>query len=114
LVADARSRAQNLAAPAGFTPGAILAVSSATGLAAAACSLTVRFLLNPMFAQTDPRTITIAALRSGTFQPDQAVFSLTLTSGLNSSLDDATAALGRVGITGESFVSISTSQAQFG
>ena len=113
LVADARAQAQKLAAPAGFTPGAILAVASTTGPAAAACSLTVRFLLNPMFAHTDPRTITIAALRTGTFQPDQALFSLSLTSGSNASLDDATAALAGLGITGATFISVSTSQIQF-
>src|SRR5437588_6507809 len=50
-------------------------------------------------AQTDSNSVTVTASRTTTFQADQALFGITVTSGLNTSLDDVLGALQGIGIT---------------
>lgn len=110
LIADARTQAQKLAAPAGLSPGAILGITGSTSSSLPSpCSLTVRFALGTTSGPTGPNTVTIAALRSITVLPDQALFSVSVDSGLNAGLDDVTAVLAGAGITGTSFSSVYTS-----
>lgn len=51
------------------------------------------------FAQLDSNSITVSASNNTTLQPDQILFSITVTSGLNAGLDDVLAALQPAGIT---------------
>lgn len=104
LVADARTEAGQVAAPAGYTPGSILALTtSSSNGSPAPCSLTARFDLGAPYGQNEPNTITVTALRSMTLQPDQVVFGINIDTGLNAGLDDATAALSAAGVTGAAF-----------
>jgi hypothetical protein len=97
LLADARAQAQKVAGAAGFTPGSILAVTTAT---APTCNMTVRFALGLTFGQTEPRTITINAFRSANPQPDVVLFYLNVVAGPALTPDDITSLLAGVGITG--------------
>jgi len=62
----------------------------------------------PLFAQLDSNTVTVTASASTTVQPDQVVFSITVGSGLNTSLDDVLAALKTSGITIANFSGVSS------
>jgi len=53
----------------------------------------------PVFGQLDPHTLTISATRSITLQPDQVLFSLSVSSGAATTLDQIVAALSGLGIT---------------
>lgn len=53
----------------------------------------------PVFGQLDPHTITISATRSTYLQPDDAVFSVSVSAGAAISLDQVVAALSSLGIT---------------
>src|SRR5258708_3386915 len=61
-------------------------------------------------AQTDSNSVTVTALRTTTFQADQALFSITVTSGLNTSLDDVLGALQGSGITIANFSGLNNTQ----
>src|SRR5260370_32877370 len=61
-------------------------------------------------AQTDSNSVTVTASRTTTIQADQALFSVTVTSDLNTSLDDVLAALQGSGITIANFSGLYTSQ----
>src|SRR5258707_12187840 len=61
-------------------------------------------------AQTDSNSVTVTAARTTTIQADQALFSITVTSDLNTSLDDVFAALQGSGITIGNFSVLYTSQ----
>ncbi len=61
------------------------------------------------FAQLDSNSITVAASNNVTLQPDQAVFSVSVTSSQSTGLDDILAALQGSGITIANFVGVSTS-----
>ncbi len=63
------------------------------------------------FAQSDANSVTVTASRAITPQPDQALFSVSVTSGLTTTLDDVLAAVQPAGITLASFSSVSTSNA---
>jgi uncharacterized protein YggE len=51
------------------------------------------------FGQLDSNSVTVSASRNATVQPDQIIFTVSVTSGLTSSLDDVVAALQGSGIT---------------
>jgi hypothetical protein len=59
------------------------------------------------FGQLDSNSITVSAYRSTTLQPDQVVFSVDVSSGLDTSLDDVIAALGSTGISIANFNRVS-------
>jgi uncharacterized protein YggE len=59
-----------------------------------------------VFGQLDSNSITVNASRSTNLQPDQAVFAVTVQSGLSTSLDDVIAALQGSGITTSNFSSV--------
>src|SRR6266853_4167773 len=61
-------------------------------------------------AQTDSNSVTVTASRTTTIQADQALFNITVTSGLNTSLDDVLAALQGSGITTANFSGLYDSQ----
>ena len=62
----------------------------------------------PLLAQLANNTVTVTASQSSTAQPDEAVFSVTVASGLDKSLDDAVAAVSSLGITAANLVQISS------
>jgi hypothetical protein len=62
----------------------------------------------PLAAQIVNNTVTVTASQSSTAQPDEAVFSVMVASGLDKSLDDAVAAVSSLGITAANLVQIST------
>ena len=67
-----------------------------------------------LFAQLESNTITVFASQGASLQPDQAVFGVTVQSGLSTGLSDVLAALQGSGITQANFASVSTSQSAFG
>jgi len=113
LIADARARAQSMAAAASQSLGPLLAMSSASaatgplsGIFATptylpVCSLTATFALG---ASPAPGTITIAASRSMSVRPDQAVIVVNVSAGLTLTLTDIVAELEGSGITAANFV----------
>ena len=62
----------------------------------------------PLLAQLVNNTVTVTASQSSTAQPDEAVFSVEVGSGLDKSLDDAVAAISSLGITSANLVAVST------
>ncbi len=58
------------------------------------------------FGQVASNTITVSASQNANLQPDQAIFSVTVGSGLNTGLDDVVAALQGSGITAANFSGI--------
>lgn len=60
------------------------------------------------FAQLDSNSITVSASNSVTLQPDQAVFSISVTTPLTTGLDDVLAALAGSGITVSTFSGVTT------
>src|SRR5438105_4525261 len=60
------------------------------------------------YGQLDSNSITVTASRSTAVQPDQVVFRVSVSSGLNTSLDDVLAALMGSGITRTNFSSVNT------
>jgi len=61
-------------------------------------------------AQTDSNSVTVTASRTTTFQVDQALFGITVTSDLNTSLDDVLTALQGSGITRANFSGLNNYQ----
>src|SRR5581483_2348263 len=53
----------------------------------------------PVFAQLPSNTVSVTATRSMILQPDQVLFTLTVSSGLSTTVEQAAAALARFGIT---------------
>ncbi|HLK51449.1 MAG TPA: hypothetical protein VKT49_25085 [Bryobacteraceae bacterium] len=107
LIANARTQAQQLTSAAGLMPGMILALSTST---LAPCYLTVRFAIGTVLVPPLPNSITITASRTLTLQPDQISVGLNVTSGVNTSVDDITAALQQAGISGVVLNSLYTTQ----
>lgn len=66
-----------------------------------ACSLA-------LFGQVESNSITVSASQNASLQPDQAVFSVTVQSGVNTGLDDVLAALQGSGITAANLSSVSS------
>jgi uncharacterized protein YggE len=64
------------------------------------------------FGQTEQNSITVSASQNVSLQPDQAVFGVTVQSGINTGLDDVLAALQGSGITAADLTGVST-QGQF-
>jgi hypothetical protein len=62
------------------------------------------------FAQLDSNSVTVTASRNVNLQPDQTVFSVRVTSGLNTGLDDVIAALQGAGIGLGNFSGVSMDQ----
>lgn len=64
-------------------------------------SVCVAFVLSVSLAygQLESNSITVTASRSAAVQPDQAVFGVSVSSSISTSLDDVLAALAGVGIT---------------
>lgn len=60
------------------------------------------------FAQLDSNSITVSASNNATLQPDQAVFSVSVTSPLTTGLDDVLTALAGSGITVANFSGVTT------
>lgn len=60
------------------------------------------------FGQLDSNSITVTASNNVILQPDQAVFSVTVTSPLTTGLDDVLTALAGSGITSANFAGVST------
>jgi hypothetical protein len=63
----------------------------------------------PLLAQISNNTVTVTASQNSTAQPDEAVFSVTVGSGVGKSLDDAVAAVLGLGITAANLVSVGVS-----
>ena len=61
-----------------------------------------------LFAQLDSNTVTITATRAIYSAPDEVLFSVTLTSGTQTNLDDVTAALRAAGISTAQFSGVYT------
>jgi hypothetical protein len=61
-----------------------------------------------MIGQPGPNSITITATRTSNTPLDQALIGINVTSGLTAGLDDITAALTGVGITGATFTGVNT------
>jgi Protein of unknown function (DUF541) len=64
------------------------------------------------FGQLDSNSITVSASNNATLQPDQAIFSVSVQSGISTGLDDVLTALQGSGITLANFSGVST-QGQF-
>jgi uncharacterized protein YggE len=107
LVASARTQAQQLTSAAGLVPGMIQSISTSVG-PNASCFLTVRFLLGTQLMLVEPSSISVVASRARALQPDQVLISLSVSSGLNTGLDDITAALQQAGISGAAFIGVNT------
>jgi hypothetical protein len=60
------------------------------------------------FGQLDSNSITVAASRSMSIEPDEAVFVLSVTSSQSTGLDQIVAAIGTTGITAANLVSVNT------
>jgi uncharacterized protein YggE len=60
----------------------------------------------PLLAQLANNTVTVTASQSSTAQPDEAVFSVTVGSGVGKSLDDVVAAVSGLGIIAANLVSV--------
>ena len=60
------------------------------------------------FAQLDANSVTVTASRTIALQPDQAIFQVSVSSGLGTSLTDVVAALPGSGITAANFTGLST------
>src|SRR5260370_2054363 len=75
------------------------------------CSLILALLAfaSLISAQTDSNSITVTASRNPNLQADQAVFGVSVISGLNASLDDVFGALQGSGITLSNFTGVGTS-----
>ena len=65
----------------------------------------------PVFGQLEPNTVTIAATRSISLQPDQVVYSLSVNSALNATLDQIVAALSGLGITSANLTGVNNNSA---
>lgn len=65
------------------------------------------------FGQLDSNSVTVTASRSATVQPDQAVFSVVVTSDLNSNLNDVLTAVQPAGITITNFSGVSSNSLVF-
>jgi len=63
----------------------------------------------PLLAQISNNTVTVTASQASTAQPDEAVFSVTVTSGIDKSLDQIVAAASGLGITAANLLSVNTS-----
>ena len=61
-----------------------------------------------VFAQTDANSITVVASRNTTLQADQAVFNVSVTSGLNTTLEDVLGALQGSGVTAANFTGVNS------
>jgi uncharacterized protein YggE len=64
------------------------------------------------FGQLDSNSITVSASNNATLQPDQAIFAVTVQSGISTGLDDVLTALQGSGITAANFSGVTT-QGQF-
>jgi len=74
-------------------------------------SIASLFLLSALVhAQSSGNTVTVTATRPSAAQPDQVVFTVNVTSGLNTSRDDVIAALQGSAITLANFTGVSTVQ----
>src|SRR5277367_958329 len=67
-----------------------------------------------LFGQLDSNSVTVSANQNTNLQPDQVVFGIYVTSGINSSLDDVLAALKTSGITIANFSGVSSNGTQVG
>ena len=67
-----------------------------------------------LFGQLDSNSVTVSANQNTNLQPDQVVFGIYVTSGINGSLDDVLAALKTSGITIANFSGVSTNGTQVG
>jgi hypothetical protein len=68
------------------------------------------FLLPALALAQTTNSVTVTATRNSTLQPDQAVLGIVVETGLQSSLDDAVAALQSLGVTASSFQYVTLSQ----
>jgi hypothetical protein len=107
LVAEARSKAQEMAGAGGFAVGSVAGIAAASRDSTLDCSLTVTFALG-FSGRPGPHTISIAASRTAAPPQDHVSIPLTLHSTLSFGLDDVTAALGKAGITGATFTGVAT------
>jgi hypothetical protein len=74
------------------------------------CTLIFSLLMSAslLFAQVDSNTVTVTSSQSTNVQPDQVLFGISVTTSLNSSLDDVLAALKGAGITIANFSGVSS------
>ena len=107
LIADAPSRAEDLASAAGFGAGTVVSIASAAGYGQG-CSATVTFGLRGLRDLPKPGTITTSVSRGVTAPADEAVINLLVTSSLTASVDDVSAALAATGISGAKFSGFNT------
>jgi len=62
------------------------------------------------FGQLNSNSITVSASRNISLQPDQAIFAVTVQSGISTGLDDVVAAMQGSGITAANLASVSSQQ----
>ncbi len=67
------------------------------------------FLAPLAFGQLESNTVTVTATQNLSVQPDQVVFSVSVTSGISTSLSDVLTAVQSAGITSANFTGISSS-----
>jgi hypothetical protein len=98
-------QAGQLASAASSTVGLIQAISASLK----PCYLSVRFGLGTVAMPSLPYSITVTASRPLAVQPDEVSVQLSVTSNVNTALDDITAALQQAGISGAAFTGVNTS-----
>jgi Protein of unknown function (DUF541) len=74
-------------------------------------SLLLAVCCSVAFGQIEPNSITVTASNNVNLQPDQAIFSVVVQSGLNTGLDDVLTAVQSVGLTAANLANVSTLQA---
>ena len=75
------------------------------------CLLLLLFGVVPAFGQLESNTVTISATRSISLQPDQVVYSLSVNSALNTTLDQIVAALSGLGVTSANLTGVNNNSA---
>jgi uncharacterized protein YggE len=76
-------------------------------------ALIVLFVCPLAFGQFESNSITVTASNNVTLQPDQAIFSVTVTTGLTTGLDDVLTALQGSGITSANLSGVATQNGYF-
>jgi len=107
LIANAQAQAQQVASAAGSAAGRITGISGSSSNGVGNCSATVTFGLG-YSGNPGPHTISVTASRTSTPIADQILFSIAVTSGIASGLDDITSALTQAGVSGTSFSNVYT------
>lgn len=107
LIANAQAQAQASAAAAGSAAGRITGISGSTSQAEGHRRRTIARALG-YSGNPGPHTISVAASRSASLVPDQAVILIVVQSPVGVGPDDVTGALTQAGVSGASLSSVGT------